>query len=133
MFPSFSRQAIRSGKSINEYLLKFKNSIDPDLHFQAEMMQNMLTRYQEHSQAMLALTEASPFSRPFVFLKYVNLEIFKGTLAHFQPGLMFNWEGLIYAVVGMGLGFFCFYLLKTAFSFFSFILKKMITEKNQFS
>lgn len=114
--------AQKSGKELLEYVQKFSNHHDLDVSLQGEMMQNMMARQTELSKAYIAMQDATPFSRPFHFLKYFNPEIAKATLVQFQPGLVFSAEAVIYAVVGMGVGF-------SLFHFFEFLWRKSLPKK----
>ncbi len=115
--------AQKSGKELMEYVQKLSSHPDLDVSLQGEMMQNMMIRQVELSKSFLAMQDATPFTRPFLFLKYFNPDITKATLMQFQPGLVFSMEAMVYAVVGMGIGF-------SLFHFFAFLCRKCLPKKH---
>lgn len=100
-----NQTALKSGKTLPQWIQKFISSSDPDFAKQGELMQDMLTRKEELNDAMSAWQRATVFQRPFVFLQYYKTDIVKDTWKMFQFGIPFNLEGLAYAVIGMGVGY----------------------------
>jgi hypothetical protein len=110
------RQAARaSGRELSEYMLKFSQHPDPDVSKHGEIMQGMLNRYAELTQAAGAMQESTLLSRPFVFMKTFQPEIVKSTLASFQPGIVLTWEGIAYALIGMLVGYSAFLIIQGVF------------------
>lgn len=116
--------AEKSGKELIEYVQKFSLHQDLDVSLQGDMMQRILNRQIDLSQTYLAMQESTPFSRPFVFFKHFNPDIAKATLVNFHPGLVFTTEGLIYAVIGMGVGLSLFQLI-------TFMVKKALVKNRR--
>ena len=108
---AFQQAAARNGKDLVEYIQKFLNQNDPDFAAQGNMMQMMLERHTALTDTLNALRDATPFSRPYYFLKNLNMDIFQATLKDFQPGLMITSEGLVYAFLGIGIGIFVYHAL----------------------
>lgn len=119
---SLQQAAQKSGMELPQYIEKFTEHQDFAFSTHGEMMQGMLTRYSEISQASIAMQETTPLTRPFVFLQHFNFDIAKATVAQFQPGVLLTIEGAVYAVIGMGIGYMLYQL-------FSFPFKKRIVKK----
>ncbi len=94
-----------SGKSLNEWVQKFVKSTDPDFAKQGYLMQEMLTRRVELTDAMSAWKKSSVYQRPFVFVRYYKTDIVKETWQMFQFGIPFNLEGLAYGCIGVLAGY----------------------------
>ncbi|ADI38385.1 putative uncharacterized protein [Waddlia chondrophila 2032/99] len=115
---TIQQAALKSGKELPEYLMKFSLHQDPDVSMQGQMMQGMLNRYADLNQSLSALLDSTPLTRPFVFLQHFNFEIAKATAANFQPGVLLTVEGAAYAVLGMGIGYIVFRFIHAVVFFF---------------
>lgn len=105
---ALQKVAEKSGKSLQEYMQKFLNQSDKDFMSQGEIIQGILTRHLDLSEAYRVLVNATPFTRPFAFLKHAQFDIAMMTLKDFTVGLTLSMEGMIYALVGIVFGC-CFY------------------------
>lgn len=116
--------AVHSGKTLEQYIQKFSASSDPDFAKQGQILNGMLERYTSLSEAYNALSNTTVFAKPFVFLSHLNLAMVDSTFHNFQPGIAFTVEGLIYAIVGLGVGYgfywmlskFCYTIYQTLFA-----------------
>jgi len=103
-------------KTLGQLIQKFLASSDPDFHNQGNLMQNSYERWAEFTKALQALQESTFLSRPFVFLRYFDWQIFKETFSQFTVGFSFTIESLIYAIVGIFFGYLMFQLFFKSFS-----------------
>lgn len=97
-----------SGRSLQEYIHKFLSFSDGDVSRQGSLMEQVIERQHQLSDAYIALQQATPFTRPFAFLAHFQTEVVKGTMVDFQPGFSFSAESCIYALIGMLIGY-CFW------------------------
>jgi hypothetical protein len=102
------RLAMQSGKTLPAYIHKFSSSGDSDFSRHGAQMQKMLERQVELSDALNHLTHATLWTKPVAFIQHLQWEIAQGTLSLFQPGLSLTMEGLVYAAMGMVVGY-CFF------------------------
>ena len=93
-----------SHKTLDQYILKFLSSADPDFAHQGQFMQGIVHRWEELNQALVHLSQSSAWQRPLIFFKDLQLDIAQSTLAAFQPGINLNLEGMCYAGLGVFLG-----------------------------
>lgn len=100
----FNEAAVKSGRTLEDYILRFLLDSDPDISRQGEIMQEAVDRAAYLSDAVAALESANLFTRPFVFLSNLDTEIAMSALRVFQPGLPTTIEGGVYAFVGILLG-----------------------------
>lgn len=110
--------AEESGKTVPAYILKFTASEDPDFARQGKTMQDLVDRWHSFSNAFIALNNATIFSKPFVFIAYFNKEVASATWYSFEYGIPFSLEGLVYAIVGIFIGYF-------TFAFLAFIIRSI--------
>lgn len=110
--------ALHSGKSLEAYIEKFTSNADLDFMRQGELMQKMVERYADLSETYLSLNQSSAFTRPFVFMSHIYSDIAASTFKTFNFGLEFSLEGLIYALVGIFMGFSIFAGIKRFFRLF---------------
>lgn len=94
-----------SGKTVESYIGKFTSSQDPDFARQGELMQHLVTRWQELALSLHNLMESTIWTRPFVFMTNWNSEVAEGTLASFQPSITLSVEGLCYTGAGILVGY----------------------------
>jgi len=90
-----------SGKTLEQLIAKFLTSGDPDFARQGEMMQQTIWRYDHLNSALQHLETSSPLSRFFVFLHQLDWKIAQGTLDSYTFGVVFNWEGGVYLLIGV--------------------------------
>lgn len=108
---SLKQISMMNGKSLNEYIHKFIATGDPDFVQQGELMQKMIQRFSYLSQAENDMSEASPLTQLFVFLRHFDSDIAKMTFTYFKFGIPLSVEGLIYGLIGLGFGCMLFHLL----------------------
>lgn len=108
---SIASAAAQGHKSVPQYIQRFIDSGDQDFMLQGELMQKMSMRYGYLSEALQDLNTTSIWAKPFVFIRDFNWDIAQSTLKDFQPGIPFTLEGLVYALIGIGLGYGLFSVL----------------------
>lgn len=103
--------ARESNKTLSEFLFKFSSSQDPDFALQGRMMEDIMERWQSFDKALDALQNASVASKPFVFIAHFHSDVAVATWSHFEYGLAFSLEGLVYILIGGAIGYSVFVLL----------------------
>lgn len=108
------KQASTGGKSLEDFITKHLQSIDPDFQASGRSMMSALERMQFYKQT-LELWNASPiWKKPYIFFTHLDRDLLAAV--HFTPGLPLNMEGLVYAFCGIIAGIFFYQLLvKTPF------------------
>lgn len=104
--------ALKSDKTLEQFIQKFLGSSDIDFVRQGEIMQTMVHRLNSLSESFLSLKNATVFTRPFTFLGQVNMDIANSTLQSFSIGIPLNMEGLTYALVGIVIGYLIFLCIR---------------------
>lgn len=93
-----------SGKTLDEYISKFIDNFDPDFANQGMMMRSIMHRFEKLSHASMQLKNSSVFTRPFVFFRYVQLDIFSATFNDFKMGISFTLESIVFGLIGIFIG-----------------------------
>jgi hypothetical protein len=107
------RQAAKlSGKTLEQYIQKFTTHVDLDFINQGDLMQGIVNRWHQLSDALYALQHTSTVMKPFVFVSHFNSDIAKSTFQHYSIGLPLTIEGAAYALVGVVFGYVVFYLAR---------------------
>lgn len=93
--------AALSGKSLEQYVIKFINSGDLDFVHQGELMNNMIHRYDTLLKGYNSLHEAPVYGKPFYFIHYFDADIARATWSTFEFGFAFSVDSLVYATFGI--------------------------------
>ena len=110
------RVAAQTGKTLDQYILKFLNSSDPDFSAQGHLMQGLLERLKTLSTGLSQLQNATVWEKPFIFIKAFYWDIASSTWSQYAIGIPLSIEGGVYAFAGLLVGFGVFYLIKQIFA-----------------
>jgi len=97
----FRQTAALSGLTLDRLIAETRAQAEPAVAQLGQVMVNTSARVDSLQASETALRTASLWSRPFVFLRDVDLPIAHATWAAFRPGVPTTFEGLVYAAVGM--------------------------------
>lgn len=99
-------------KSLQEYINYFQSHTDGVISTQGEIMNSLVLRYEKFKNAFDSLFEASLAMRPFSFFYHFKADVVGEALHHFEPGITFSAESVIYGAIGGVGGYFLFSLIK---------------------
>lgn len=97
----FQHIAEKAGISLDRFISQTSTNAEPTVAKLGGVMQATAERVDSLAAAQDALQHASIWTRPFVFLRHLDLGIAHGTWSVYQPGVPTTLEGLLYALVGM--------------------------------
>ena len=121
---AMQKVAAQSGKSLDQFVQKFVMSQDTDFHLQGQLMQGIIERWNNFSDSLIALQQATVWSRPFQFIRHFDWNIARSTYGSYEIGLTLNLEGIVYALVGFLLGLCVALLLRHIFGLIFYRTKK---------
>lgn len=98
------KSASHSRKNLDQYISKFTKNSDDDFANQGIMMRAIVHRFEKLSHAWMQLKNSSLFTRPFVFFRYVQLDIFSATFNDFKMGISFTLESIVFGLIGIFIG-----------------------------
>lgn len=105
------KAAEKSGSPWRDWAERAQGSSDAAVASMGRVVIDSHERVEILERAHRDLAQASLFSRPFVFLRDVDGEIFSGTWADYSPTVPTTAEGAVYALVGMAAGWGLYSLL----------------------
>jgi len=103
--------------SLEEYIRIHLDSSNSIFNSSGKIIADLVKRFEMLEKAYLALREAPPLWRGWVFIHYRESDIILETLKDFTPGFPITWEGLSYAVIGIICFWGVYYLIKQLFKY----------------
>ncbi len=97
----FKDTASQAGVTLDQLVQRTGANSDPGIARLGGVMTESVARTNSLQSAQDALTQASLWERPFVFLRHLDLEIARATWAIYKPAVPTTLEGLVYALAGM--------------------------------
>lgn len=115
-------------KSLPEYIQKFLSQQDPDFVQQGKLMQEITNRYSDLVHAYVSLDEASVWTKPFVFIAKMHMDIAEEAYVHFSPAVTFTVETAVYALAGLLTSMVLFRIVAKSISMLFGFSKKVPTK-----
>lgn len=97
----FQNVATQTGRTFLELVAHSKASADAAMAKLGGVMEAASVKVAQLSAAEAAIREATPFTRPFAFLRHVDAQIMQDTWTIFKPAVPTTMEGLMYAAAGL--------------------------------
>lgn len=98
-FLELEARASQYNQTVEAFLHELLQNDDPKVKDNAEVSLHTVERYLDYDKALKSLNASNSFTRPFNFLKHFDKRI--RSALNFTPGLLFNWEGFSYGLVGV--------------------------------
>jgi hypothetical protein len=110
----FQKVAAQSGLSLQKFIAQTNANPDTAVAKLGGVMSAAGERVDHLETAKLAIQNASPLTRPFVFIQHVDTEIANATWTLYKPAVPTTIEGILYALLGMAVLLGLYYgLIKT--------------------
>jgi hypothetical protein len=97
----FKDAAAQSGMSLDQLVAGAAQNPDPSMGKLGGVIRQAIVRADELGAADAALRQASALTRPFVFLRHLDVGIARATLAIYRPAVPTTLEGFAYAGFGI--------------------------------
>jgi hypothetical protein len=97
----FKDAAAQSGMSLDQLVAGTAQNPDPSMGKLGGVIRQAIARADELGAADAALRQASALTRPFVFLRHLDVGIARATLAIYRPAVPTTLEGFAYAGFGI--------------------------------
>lgn len=94
--------AHHAGITLDSYIARTNAAPDLAVAKLGGVMEGTVNRVAELTLASTSLHDASMFKRPFVFLRHLDTQIAQSTWAAYKPAVPTTAEGLVYALIGIG-------------------------------
>lgn len=103
------------GLSLQEYVDHHLVSEDRIYTSSGEVIGEVVERYQFLEDSFQVLSNASPFNRWILFIRQADWSIAQHTWQEFTPGVPTTLEGIIYALVGLFVGWGLYHAIRRLF------------------
>jgi len=97
----FREVAAKSGLTLDQLAARSQTNAEPSVARLGQLMHDAVERADALAAADTAIRHASILTRPFVFLRHVDMSIAWSTWQVFRPAVPTTIEGMLYAGVGM--------------------------------
>lgn len=98
---AFHDAATKAGQPFDKFVEQTKTSPDAGVSQLGKVMERAAERTTSLQIAHDSLQAATPWARPFVFLRHLDYEIGRATWAAYKPAVPVTLEGMLYALSGM--------------------------------
>lgn len=97
--------SLLSRQNFKEFINKFLQNSDQDFQAIGFHMLSLIDKESFYKVSLKNFEMASFITKPFVFIKNLDLLIFKETIASYTPAIIISLESIIYAIAGAFLGY----------------------------
>lgn len=118
--------ALQSGKGIEPYIQKFMSSHDSDFVSQGQLMQQIISHWQDYSDGLFALEHTTIWMKPITFIRHFDWSVAQSTYGLYEIGLTINREGMVFGITGMVVGYLLSVLVRFSLTFALSLLKKWL-------
>jgi hypothetical protein len=108
----YSAAAAAVGKSLGQFVATHVNSNVADFASTGKIMEENISRLKDLTQALGELNAAGAYNKFYIFLKNMDVGIFKNAFHNFTPGVPVTVEALVYALIGLIIGMLIYFALK---------------------
>jgi len=113
---AYEQAAATLGLSLDQYIEEHLAADSQVIASSGEIIADLAARLWQLEEALQALVSATPLTRWFVFIRHADWSIARQCWHSFTPGLPTTPEGLVYAGVGLLLGWFLYSLAQALLS-----------------
>lgn len=114
----YEQAAAALGVSLEQYIEEHLAAESEVITSSGEIISNLMARLWQLESSFQALIEAAPFTRWLVFIRHADWSVVRQCLYRFTPGVPATMEGLVYAGIGLLLGWGLYALCKALLSTF---------------
>lgn len=107
---SYQDAAHKAGVPLAQFIDQTKANPDAGVSHLGKVMSSAADRSASLQTAHDSLRNASPWSRPFIFARHLDVDIARNTWSAYKPAVPVTVEGLLYALSGMLLFLFIYHV-----------------------
>jgi len=112
----YNSAAAGSGKTIEAYIDQHLNSSIQDFVSSGKIMLENVDRLSTLVSSQKDILSTNTFTRLPVFIREINIDIFRSTFDSFKPGIEISTDAMIYAAAGIVFGLLMYFLIKKILS-----------------
>jgi hypothetical protein len=121
----YTQAAAAVGKTLEQFVATHLTSTVTDFASTGKIMDENINRLKMLTRALGELNAASAYNKFIVFLRDLDIGIFKNTFQNFTPGVPVTAEAIVYALIGLVVGMLIYHAIRWVIVAFSkkFILR----------
>lgn len=108
----YKSYAASNNRSLDEYINIHLQSTVKEFASTGQLMTENLSRFNELSKALKELTDSTGLVKLFMFFKNIDIDIYKGTMKNFVPGITFSTDAILYGITGVIIFMSLYWLIK---------------------
>ncbi|HPS56721.1 MAG TPA: DUF2937 family protein [Spirochaetota bacterium] len=93
--------AASNNRTLDEYINIHLQSTVKEFASTGQLMTENLTRFNELSKALKELADSTGIVKLFMFFKNIDIDIYRGTMKNFVPGITFSTDAILYGIIGV--------------------------------
>ena len=108
----YKAYAAGNNRSLEEYINIHLQSSVMEFVSTGQLMTDNVARFNELSSALDEITRSGGLVKLFMFFKNIDMEIYRGTMKNFVPGITFSSDAILYGIIGLIIFMALYYLIK---------------------
>ncbi len=112
LIAKYKQYAAANERTIDEYINIHLQSNVKEFVSTGQLMNENLVRFNDLSAALKQISDSTGITKLFMFIKNIDMDIYRATMKNFVPGITFNRDAIEYAIVGVIIFMSVYFLIK---------------------
>lgn len=108
----YKHYAANNNRTLEEYINIHLQSGVKEFASTGQLMNENLARFNDLSAGLKEITDHTGIVKLFMFFKNLDMDIYRGTMKNFVPGITFNTDAILYALIGIIVFMLVYFLIK---------------------
>lgn len=104
--------AADNNRTLEEYINIHLQSNVKEFASTGRLMTENLARFNELSSALKEITDSTGIMKLVMFVKNIDMEIYRAAMKNFVPGITFNSEVILYGIIGIVVFMSVYYIIR---------------------
>lgn len=101
LISKYRSYAASNNRTLDEYINIHLQSTVKEFASTGQLMNENLARFNELSSALKEIADSTGLLKLFMFFKNFDVEIYRGTMKNFVPGITFSTDAILYGLTGV--------------------------------
>ncbi len=112
LIDKYKSYAASNNRTLDEYINVHLQSSVKEFASTGQLMAENLERFNELGKALKELADSTGLIRLFMFFKNIDIDIYRGTMKNFVPGITFSTDAVLYGITGVIIFMSIYWLIK---------------------
>lgn len=112
LIDKYKSYAASNNRTLDEYINVHLQSSVKEFASTGQLMAENLARFNELGKALKELADSTGLIRLFMFFKNIDIDIYRGTMKNFVPGITFSTDAVLYGITGVIIFMSIYWLIK---------------------